>query len=307
MQALGRQTYRDFSVTLVDNGSTDGSVPSAIASCNFPVRVLSFSENRGFAVAVNRGIRAADSRYIALLNVDTVPEPDWLHTLVTYLQGCASDVGALASLMVRMDAPHLVDDAGDILSWYGSAMKRGHGEPASAYQMDEEVCSVCAGAALYTRDFFDTVGDFDECFTSYLEDVDLCLRGRLLGYKYMFVPGAVVRHQGHGSRLANACYVFFMTRNRLMLFGKNIPISLLIRNMHRIVHGQFYYFIVYRKPIASLRGYLALIRLIPHIISSRRSLVGKAKRAGGIRRPELSATLGEPSLWTLVKRKIQCE
>lgn len=304
LESLGHQTWRDFSLVLVDNGSTDGAVVSALKQSSLPVTVITFAENRGFAAAANAGIAAASSRYVALLNVDTRAEPGWLAELVPVMEDAPPDVGALASAMVRMDAPDRIDDAGDVFSWYGSAIKRGHGRPVDEFQRREEVFSVCAGAALYRKTFLDHVGGFDEHYTSYLEDVDLCLRGRILGYRYLYVPTARVLHQGHGSGIVGARYVFLMTRNRLMTILKNVPARLLVRHLHQLLYGQLHYLLLYRRPLASIRGYLALLALVPHILRARRTVLGSLSGKGAFPDSLLSSDLGEPSLATILRRRL---
>lgn len=274
LNALEGQTFRDFRTVVVDNGSTDDSL--GYVRDRFPhVAVIPLHENRGFAVAANAGIKAANTDYVALLNNDTAPSPDWLANLVQSLERSPASVGSIASRMVRMDDPGLIDDAGDDLSWYGACTKRGHGLPAPEFKVACEVFSACAGAALYRRSFLREVGGFDEAFGSYLEDVDLGLRGRLLGFECRFEPAAIVDHRGHGSGIGRRSYVYLMTRNRLMLFLKNIPLSLLIRHAGRIVHGQAYFFLAYRDPLGSLAGYMGVIPLLHHILRERRGLMAR--------------------------------
>lgn len=305
LESLCSQTFREFSLILVDNGSSDGSVQTALGHLPIPVKTITFSENRGFAAAVNAGIKNSKTKYIALLNVDTLVDPEWMMELVKTMDQHSGEVGALASAMVCMNEPRLVDDAGDSLSWYGSAIKRGHGCPVQNFKQQDEVISVCAGAALYRKEFFMKVGLFDEEFTSYLEDIDLCLRGRILGFKYLYVPTALVRHQGHSAGVVGHYYVFLMTRNRVIIFLKNIPAFLLLKHLHQIIYGQFYYFLVYRKPIASLRGYFALFRIIPHIMKERNKIVKHTKTTGKFFDSLLVSELGEPTLGELVKRKFK--
>jgi GT2 family glycosyltransferase len=186
-------------------------------------------------------------------------------------------VGCLASCMRSMDNPALLDDAGDIFTWYGHGLKRGHGRPASEFRESGEILSPCAGAALYRRVFLNEVGGFDEKFVSYLEDLDLGLRGRLSGYRCMYVAGADVLHKGHGSNLPTGRYIRFVTRNRLMLIGKNIPLTLLVRHSHHLLIGQLDLFIQYHHPFDSLIGYLLFIRQISHVLHERRKILAASK------------------------------
>ena len=79
MEALQKQNCRDFQVLMVDNGSTDGSV-EWLKERQIPTLFL--PENTGFSGAVNRGIQAADTPYVLLLNNDTEPEPDFVGRLL---------------------------------------------------------------------------------------------------------------------------------------------------------------------------------------------------------------------------------
>lgn len=272
LNALKSQDYRDFEVLVVDDASTDGSCDHLEE--RFPgVRVLRLAEHHGFARAVNAGIMATSGDYVVLLNNDTLPSTLFIRNLVLAMDTLPPDVGCLASCMRSMDNPMLLDDAGDIFTWYGHAQKRGHSKPVAEFKETGEILSVCAGAALYRRVFLNDVGGFDEKFVSYLEDLDLGLRGRLLGYRYKFVADADVLHKGHGSNLPTGYYIRFMTRNRLMLICKNIPFSLLVRHFHHILIGQLDLFIQYRHPIDSGIGYLSFLRQIPHVLHERRRIL----------------------------------
>ena len=260
-----------FDTIVVDNGSSDGSV--AFLRDQFPnVRLVELASNIGFAGAVNAGIAQAHSPYVVLLNSDTRADPNWLRCLVERMDQSPPDVGALASQMLRLADPSLIDDAGDELTWYGAARKRGHGQPATNYNDECEVFSICAGASLYRREFLEQIGGFDDSFFAYLEDVDVGLRGRLLGYRYFYIPTAKVLHEGHGSALATARYVTLMTCNSLVLFTKNMPIRLLLRHAPRLVYGQIWYFVAYGHPLASLKGLLAFITRLPATLRARRGI-----------------------------------
>ncbi|MCX6992408.1 MAG: glycosyltransferase family 2 protein [Kiritimatiellaeota bacterium] len=310
LDALAAQSFRDFAVIVVDNGSTDNS--RALVARHAPqAALIAWECNRGFAAAVNAGIHASCSEYVALLNVDTVPRPDWLASLVRTMDASAPDVGGLTSKMLAMTDPTVVDDCGDSLSWQGAAAKRGHGRSAAEFEIFGEIFSPCAGAALYRKSFLDELGGFDECFFAYLEDVDLGLRGHLRGYRYLFVPSAEVLHQGHGSGLPQARYVRLMTRNRILLFLKNLPMRLLIRHASSLLYGQLYFSIAYRRPLAALAGYLSVLPVLPHIVRERRAIRSKLKLTLAQVEHLLTPTMNEPPLRELARtwwqRKMQNE
>src|SRR5580658_6109652 len=83
LSAIGRQTFRDFEVIIVDNGQ---QIPqTGMDGLGFPVRVLSPAANIGFGAAVNLAVKSTDARMIATLNDDTEAEPEWLEALVREL------------------------------------------------------------------------------------------------------------------------------------------------------------------------------------------------------------------------------
>jgi len=126
LHALERQPFTDYVVIVVDNGSRDGSVEWV--KRNYPrVQVIANEENRGFAAAVNQGIRVSHSRYVATLNNDTEAKPRWLEALV---EAAESDprVGMCASKMVFADRPGVINSRGISLDRAGIAWDRRGGE-----------------------------------------------------------------------------------------------------------------------------------------------------------------------------------
>lgn len=302
LEGLANQNFRDFTVIIVDDGSTDGSTETLEQS---GLEVIRLPENRGFATAVNAGVEATSSELVALLNVDTRPLPNWLGALVGRLHHDPPQVGGVASRMLLMEDPERIEDAGNSLSWYGSACKRGRGLPASAFDEADSVFSVCAGAALFRRRFFDDVGLFDPGFGSYFEDLELGLRGNLLGWRFVYEPGAEVLHKGHGSGLRRSRYVSLVTRNRILTFLKGIPTSLLLRHARQLLFGQIYFLLAYRRPLASLVGYLGALWQLPRILGERKLILDRCTLSTTEIGQLLSDELGEPRLRTLFLGKLR--
>ena len=110
-KSLKKQTYRDFHVIMVDNGSTDGSA-EYIREKYPEVEVIALDENTGFANAVNVGIKAADSEYVFLLNDDTVCDEKVLETLVKTMSR-GKKLFSVQAKLLQLKNPELIDDAGD--------------------------------------------------------------------------------------------------------------------------------------------------------------------------------------------------
>lgn len=223
LRALQRQTYSNAEVVLVDNGSIDGSV--AFVRERFPqVRLIVNEQNLGFAAANNQAIRATDSEFVALLNNDTEPAPDWLAELV---RAARSDerVGACASRMLFAHQPEVINSAGVALDRAAIAWDwRGGERDDPAACEPEEVFGACAGAALYRRAMLDDIGLLDEDFFAYLEDVDLAWRAQWAGWRTLSVPTARVLHlhsatTREGSPFKNR----LLGRNKVWLIAKNYP------------------------------------------------------------------------------------
>jgi GT2 family glycosyltransferase len=276
LESLQGQNLSGFKILLVDNGSTDGSVQ--FIKSHYPeTEIIQLPRNLGFARAVNIGIEKCTTPYIAILNNDTIVYRGWLSSLLEKIESLPQDIAGISPKMLRMDDCCVVDDAGDELSWYGSATKRGQGEPASDYCDELEVFSPSGGASLYRREFLVKTGGFDQDFFAYLEDVDLGLRGRLLGYRYLYLPTAKVLHKSHGSGIRYSDYVKLVTRNRLFLFVKNVPCSLLFKHALKLLYGQIYFFITYGHPLASLKGYWSFIINLPETMKKRRKQMKNIK------------------------------
>lgn len=222
--SLRAQTFTDHVVILVDNGSEDESV--AWTRAHYPeVEIVELDHNGGFSVAVNAGIRAAQSRYIALLNNDTACDPKWLECLVDALD-TAPEFDAAASLMVLYDDSAVTNSAGDMFSMaQGSGVNRGLWQQASAFQTPGRVLGVSPGAGMYRAQYFETVGLFDEAFFVAAEDTDLNLRALIAGMSVVYVPGAVVRHKLRATRGVGRSWKMDRSeiRNNGIVAGKDLP------------------------------------------------------------------------------------
>jgi len=196
--ALAAQSAGRPATIVVDNGSADGSTD--FIKENFPwVKLIPLPQNEGFGRAVNRGILAAETEFVALLNNDAVPDPDWLEKLMAAMDG-NPDISSCACKIVFHEKPDVIDSAGDLYTPWGMPFNRGHNKPDSGlYDNPCPVFGPCAAAALYRKKIFFIAGLFDENFFAYYEDTDLNLRMLLAGKKCLYVPGARVRHHYSGS------------------------------------------------------------------------------------------------------------
>lgn len=228
-EQLAAQTFYDFEIILVDNGSGDfEALDVENIQRQLSLRIERLPTNLGFAAANNIGVRLARGKWVALLNPDAYPDPDWLEHL-TKAAETNPGFSSFASRQIQYHAPHLLDGAGDSYPCGGQAQRRFYGLSAAQYGLEvEEVFGACAAAALYRREDFLAVGGFDERYFSYFEDVDLSFRLRLAGGRCLYVPQAVVHHIGSASTGKTSDFSYYhIHRNMVWTFFKNMPAPLL--------------------------------------------------------------------------------
>lgn len=281
LPALSAQIYPAFTVLVVDNGSTDGTV-EWLREAWPEVRTLVLDRNLGFARGVNAGLRAATGDLLALLNNDTEAEPDWLANLVAGLLR-HPDAGMAASKIKLWDDRTRIHSAGDFYTRGGRPGNRGFWEVDDGrFDEEEFVFAPCAAAALYRREVFEEVGLFDPRFDSYLEDVDLAWRAHHAGWHCVFVPDAIVYHKVSatgGGPLAS----YYNGRNWLYVLAKNYPASLFRRHWCDILHEQLSVTVEALRSWrgaaarARLRGQLAGLITLPRMLMARRELVRNPK------------------------------
>ena len=290
LSALKAQTFREFEVVVVDNASSDGSAD--FVRERFPeYSVLQLSANVGFAAGNNAGARNATATYLAFLNNDTEVDPAWLATLVDVAERDPS-VGLVASHIVFMDPPGIVDSAGDGYLRCGGGFKHGYGQPVSGKHGVEEVFGACGAGFLIHRSLFELIGGFDEDFFVVYEDVDLSYRARLAGARSVCAFDAVVRHAGSASlgRVSTAA-VYYGQRNLEWTWIKNSPPGLLLRSFPSHMLYDLAGLIAYARAGhlgAWIRAKGAALAGLPSMLRKRRKIQG-------------ATALDPKSLWALME------
>jgi len=266
--SLTQQTYSNYEIILVDNGSKDDS--TSFAKKHFPdVRIVKLSSNIGFAGGTNAGIREAKGEYLLTLNNDTCVFPDFIEK---FIQPMMREflVGMCASKMIFPDKK--INSTGICISRSGAAWNRGEFEQDNGqYNHVEEVFCPCAGAALYRRTMLDEIGLFDEDFFLFMEDVDLGFRGQLAGWKCIYVPEARVIHlHGKTAGYLSDVSIYYVNRNIIWNVVKNFPPRTLILSSPWIIVRNFavilYYIIqghgrvIIRSKTDMVKGILSMAR-----------------------------------------------
>lgn len=215
---LRNQTRAFERIIVADNGSTDGSAELAEHA---GAEVLRLGENRGFAAAVNRGIAASDSDWIAILNNDVTLEPDWLDQLLAAAE--KENAWFATGKILRASDPSFIDATFDEVSRAACAWRCGAGRTdAPVWNQPQRIRIAPMTAAIFRRSLFEQVGPLDETFESYMEDVDFGLRCAQAQRYGVFAPSATARHIGSATAGAwNKDTVRRIARNQVVLARKH--------------------------------------------------------------------------------------
>lgn len=221
-QQLG--DVRDASVTVVDNGSADGS-PTAIAAAYPKAKLFALRENTGFTGGLAAALDGSAARLAVFLNNDAVPEPGWLAALVRSIDSASDDVTSVGGRITDPSGT-LIDFIGGMMTFDGHAFQEGFrvpiGERAEPHD-GAEILFACGGNMILRREQFERLGRFDNDYFAYLEDVDFGWRSWLAGQRVLFSAEATVRHASSSTsnRLGNFERGVLFERNALQTVIKN--------------------------------------------------------------------------------------
>jgi GT2 family glycosyltransferase len=304
---LSLQTFRDFEVIVVDNGSTDGGVTGLQEkTADLDLYVKELGTNRGFAAANNIAARLARGEWLALLNADAFPEPTWLDQLMT---ASARFPGRyfFTSRQLQADNPACLDGEGDAYHVSGMVWRRNYGVPVYPVEVPQEVFSACGAAAMFRRQEFLDAGGFDESYFAYLEDIDLGFRLRLLGARCLFVPGAVVHHVGSASTGKRSDFaVYHGFRNRIWTFLKDMPAPLFWRYLPLHAGAMLFFLALCAwrgQGKIAFRALWDAVAGMPGVLARRKAVQIKATASWRDLRAFMSTGLMEPYRETLRRRR----
>jgi len=228
-------SYPAKEVIVADNASTDDSIP--FLQCKYPeIRVITLGYNRGFAGGYNEALKQVDSDYYVLLNSDVEVSPGWIEPVLALMEKDPS-IGACQP-KIRMYAEkesfEYAGAAGGWLDYLGYPFAKGRifdvcEKDLGQYDQAEPIFWA-SGAAFFVRSaVYHELGGLDNYFFAHQEEIDLCWRMQLAGYKIYSCPQAVVYHVGGGTLpKGNERKVFLNFRNNLIMLAKNLPWEQLI-------------------------------------------------------------------------------
>ncbi|HEY4641860.1 MAG TPA: glycosyltransferase family 2 protein [Thermoanaerobaculia bacterium] len=233
------------SITVVDNGSTDGSA-HAIAVRHPRVKLFPLRENRGFTGGLTAALAGSQARNVVFLNNDAVPEAGWLASLHDAIEHAPSDVVSIGGKIVSPDG-QLIDFIGGVVTFDGHAFQDGFRMKAGSRpdpNPGDELLFACGGNMISRRELLMELGAFDDDYFAYLEDVDFGWRTWISGYRATIEPRAVVRHASSSTsnRLGDFERGVLFERNALQTALKNYEDlgasagAILFAYLHRLHH-----------------------------------------------------------------------
>ncbi|MBT0158544.1 glycosyltransferase family 2 protein [Candidatus Bathyarchaeota archaeon A05DMB-2] len=235
--------YPNFEIIFVDNASTDGSYESVIEKFGNDnrLRVFRNDENMGFAEGNNIGLKKSKGSYITLLNNDTEVEKDWLLEVIRIAES-NEEIGIIQSKLFFLSNRHILESAGAFIDKCGYGFERGFVKGSKVYCDVAEVFYANGAAVTIkklalenmwrgtSRELFDP-----DYFFSY-EDVDLCWRMKLAGYKTVIAPNSIVYHRRSTTTSRQlGKHIFHHCKNRIMTLIKNYSLTNLLHYLPLLI------------------------------------------------------------------------
>jgi GT2 family glycosyltransferase len=224
--------YANFEVIVADNASSDGSLE--YLQQNLPmVRLIVLKENHGFARGYNEALKQVTADYYMLLNSDVEVHPGWLQPLIHVLTTQENAAACQPKILAYNDR-RLFEYAGGAGGWldlFGYPFARGRifdicEEDKGQFDKTEEVFWASGAAMLIKSQVYHELNGFDEYFFAHQEEIDLCWRIHLAGYRVFCCPEATIYHVGGGTLpRGNSKKTFLNFRNNQILLAKNLPWS----------------------------------------------------------------------------------
>ena len=220
----------EVEVCVADNGSTDASVE--MLREEFPcVRIIVLDQNHGFADGYNLALQQVEAEYVVLLNSDVEVTEHWLEPMISYLDGHPEVAACQPKIRSQRQKEYFeyAGAAGGFIDKYGYPFCRGRimGVVEKDEGQYDTILPVfwATGAALFIRqkDYRDA-GGLDGRFFAHMEEIDLCWRVKLLGYKIYTVPQSHMYHLGGATLSASEPRKTYLNfRNNLLMLYKNLP------------------------------------------------------------------------------------
>jgi len=305
LDSVFSQTYKDFSVLIIDNASTDKTIEFIRKKYSSfkNLFILQNVHNLGFASAHNQGFSISQSDFILIMNPDIVLRPDFLEKLVTTIK-TNRRIGSCSGKLLKMKfnnsetkvrgiKTEIIDSTGFLIRKSGQVLDRGEGEEDKRqYDKEGDVFGLSGACVLYSRKALEDIKIptnkgyeyFDDDFFAYKEDIDLAWRLNLRKWHNVYTPKAIAYHFRTGApkskRFCQSSLInFYSFRNHLWMLIKNIHSSFFWRNIKHI----FFYLVLkktylfFTQPKILFQSGFSFWKKFSKIVRKRKYIMNKAK------------------------------
>ncbi len=224
------QHSREARVYVIDNASTDSSVE--VLKNEFPeVVIIQNDGNYGYAGGYNQGLKSIPEEYVVLLNSDVEVNENWLQPLVKRLND-QPELGALQPKILDLKRPEYFEYAGAAGGWLdnlGYPFCRGRifdelEKDQGQYNEYQELFWATGACMMVRQSAYSQAGGLDESLFAHMEEIDLCWRMHLRGFKVACEPASVVYHLGGGTlNKISPQKTYLNFRNSLIILFLNLP------------------------------------------------------------------------------------
>ena len=298
--ALEHQLEESDELLVVDNASRDGTAGAA-RGVSRRVRVVEQGANLGFAEGCHVGAAASSAPLLLFLNPDAVALPGCLAALRS-VAAERPDWGAWQAL-VTMQGGAAINTAGNVTHFLGMGWAGRCGRPVADAPAHAEDVSFASGAALVVRrEAWEALGGFESRYFMYGEDLDLCLRLRLAGWRVGIAPRAQVEHEYEFSKGGRKWYL--LERNRWWTVVGVYPPTLLLLLSPALLVAELALLAVAWKGAwlrHKLHAQLSVARQLPAMLVRRREIQSLRSISAGEFAQALSAELDSPHLGPLAQ------
>lgn len=221
--------YENYRVVVADNASTDNSIN--FLKEQFPqVELIILSQNFGFAKGYNEALKKVKADYYVILNSDVEVTPAWLNPVIELLEN-EERAAACQPKILSYHNKNYFEYAGAAGGWidsYGYPFARGRvfefcERDKGQYDTPQEIFWATGAAFIIKSKVYQQLQGFDEYFFAHMEEIDLCWRIQLAGYKIYCCPASTVYHVGGGTLPKGASRKTFLNyRNNQIMLAKNL-------------------------------------------------------------------------------------
>ncbi len=230
LPAVLANTPAGVGIVVADNGSQDGSL--ALLEGEFPqVEIIRLDDNYGYAEGYNRALAQIDADFYILMNSDVEPAPDWFPPLIAAMEAGTRLAAVAPKLLAYTDRDHFeyAGASGGFIDFLGYPFCRGRilrsiERDNGQYDTPREVFWASGACMMVRAEAFREMGGFDETFFAHMEEIDLCWRLHLHGWRVGVEPRSTVYHLGGGTLPNdNPRKLYLNYRNNLAMLYKNLP------------------------------------------------------------------------------------